>query len=90
MLVKDEYVESIVMIEPSGRVVVLKVKSMMLPRRFVVMPVHTSTLEPSMVVDQVSDGVVKLYDESLDEMVVISPLIVVVLSVMVSVVSEQS
>ena len=33
---------------------------------------------------------VKLYDESLDEMVVISPLIVVVLSVTVSVVSLLS
>ena len=40
-------------VEPSERVEVLKVTSMMLPLRSVVVLVHSSTLEPSMVVDQV-------------------------------------
>ena len=86
MVVKSESDESMVMVEPSERVEVLKVTSMMLPLRSVVVLVHSSTEEPSMMVIQVEVGVVKLYDESPDEMVVISPLIVVVLSVMVVVV----
>lgn len=90
MVVKSESDESMVMVEPSERVEVLKVTSMMLPLRSVVVLVHSSTEEPSMMVIQVEVGVVKLYDESPDEMVVISPLIVVVLSVMVVVVKELS